>query len=326
MKSRYTQLSVAERELIRRLTTQKKSPAAIARVLGKHRSTICREIKRNTNQAGIYYEKHAQTFMLRRRLNAKAPYRRIDCDYMLQSYIERLLKASFSPEQIAGYMRRSNHSQRLCHKSIYSWIHREWRSRRSYLRFKGRPRVQYGMCKRLWQPHKRHISTRPHIVEKRARVGDWEADLVHGTRDDSRHSLLTINERTSGFVIIRKLTTLNPLVVAYRFAEALKDLPVHTITCDNGFEFAQHKRVEKLLGCQVYFTDTHSPQQRGSNENLNGLLREFFPKGTSMAHVSQYDATVAATTLNRRPRKRLGYDCPRNIFAQLTGASHYLVR
>jgi IS30 family transposase len=322
----YTHLRISEREIIRKLLAQKRRPADIARLLGKHRGTICRELKRNTNEAGIYYEVHANRFMLNRRLAAKARYRRIDRDYMLQEYVERLLKASFSPEQIAGYMRRSSHPQRLCHKSIYSWIHREWRTRRSYLRFKGRPRIQYGMCKRLWQPHKRHISARPRIVEKRARVGDWEADLVHGTRDDSRHSLLTINERASGFLIVRKLTTLNPLVVAYKFADALKDLPVHTITCDNGFEFAQHKRIEKLLGCQVYFTDTHSPQQRGSNENLNGLLREFFPKGTSMAHVSQYDATVAATTLNRRPRKRLRYNCPRDVFAELTGASHYLVR
>jgi len=295
-------------------------------VLGKHRSTIIREIKRNTNAAGIYYEKHAQTFMLRRRLAAKAPYRRIDRDPMLQRYVEDLLQKTLSPEQITGYMRRSGHTQPLCHKTIYSWVHRAWRTRRVYLRFKGRPRVQYGMCKRLWQPHKRHISARPRIIEKRVRVGDWEADLVHGTRDDSRHSLLTINERVSGFCIIQKLTTLNPLVVAHVFAAALKGLPVHTITCDNGFEFAQHKRIEKLLGCQVYFTDTHSPQQRGSNENLNGLIREFFPKGASMAHVRQIDATQVATILNRRPRKRLDYDCPRNVFAEMTGASYYLVR
>lgn len=326
MKTRYTHITLAERELIRRLYTQGKCPAKIARVLGKHRSTIWREIKRNTNAAGIYYEKHAQAFMLKRRLDAKASWRRIDRDYMLQQYVEDLLKRGFSPEQIAGYMRRSHHAQKICHKSIYTWIHRRWQSRKSYLRFKGRPRVPYGQHKRLWQPHKRHISIRPRIVDKRLRVGDWEADLVHGTKDDSRHSLLTINERKTGFVIIRKLTTLNPLVVAYMFKDALRDLPVHTITCDNGFEFAQHKRIEKLLNCHVYFTNTHSPQERGSNENLNGLLREYFPRGLSMAHVSQQDATDAATALNRRPRKRLGYECPRDVFADLTGASHYIVR
>ena len=312
--------------MIRRLLAQKKTPASIALLLGKHRGTICREIKRNTNASHIYYERHAQSFMLRRRLAAKERFRRIDSDYMLEGYVENLLKKSLSPEQVAGYMRRQKHTQQLCHKTIYAWVHRRWTSRKAYLRFKGRPRVPYGQHKRLWQPHRRHISDRPRIVEKRLRVGDWEADLVHGTRDDSRHCILTLNERTTGFAIARKLRTLNPLAVSYIMAEALRDLPVKTITCDNGFEFGQHKTIEKLLKCQVYFTDTHSPQQRGSNENFNGLLREFFPKGTSLAHVTQLDVTQAVTTLNRRPRKRLGYDCPRNVFAERTDASYFLVR
>ena len=201
---------------------------------------------------------------------------------MLETYVENLLKKTLSPEQIAGYMRRSGHTQALCHKTIYAWVHRRWSSRKAYLRFKGRPRVQYGQHKRLWQPHRRHISDRPRIVDRRLRVGDWEADLVHGIRDDSRHCILTLNERMTGFAIARKLRTLNPLAVSYIMADALRDLPVKTITCDNGFEFGQHKTIEKLLKCEVYFTDTHSPQQRGSNENFNGLLREFFPKGTSL--------------------------------------------
>jgi IS30 family transposase len=326
MGARYAHISFADRTVIRALKARKYSCAAIARTLGKHRSTITRELKRNTNQAGIYFEKHANAFMLARRRAAKVPYRRIDRDYMLEAKIEEMLKNQYSPEQIAGYMRRAGLSYRVSHKTIYSWVHRKWQTRRAYLRFKGRPRVPYGQHKRLWQPHRRHITQRPRVVEKRLRVGDWEVDLVHGVRDDSRHSLLTLNERRSGFCIIRKLKTLNPIVVAHVIADALKDLPAHTLTCDNGFEFGQHRRIEKLVGCKVYFTDTHSPQQRGSNENLNGLLREFFPKGTSLIHVNQYDATRAATILNRRPRKRFAYDCPRNVFAELTGASHYLVR
>ena len=246
----------------------------------RHRAAVdfeqeigCRPVrKRQPEQAGIYYERHTHAFMRARRLAAKAQDRIIDTDPQMTVYVEHLLRSTLSPEQIVGYMRRSSHERTLCHKTIYRWIHREWRTRRAYLRFKGRPRIPYGMCKRAWQPHKRHITEWPAIVE------------------------------------------------------ALKDLPVRTITCDNGIEFAQHKRIERLLGCRVYFTDTHSPQQRGSNENLNGLIREFFPKGSSMAHVTQYDATMVATVLNRRPRKRLGYDCPRNVFAELTGASFYLVR
>jgi IS30 family transposase len=322
----YSHISFADRTVIRALKARKYSRAEMARMLGKHRSTICRELKRNTNQAGIYYEGHANAFMLARRRAAKALFRRIDRDPMLEAKIEGLLKRHYSPEQIAGYMRRAGYTYRTCHKTIYAWAHRKWQTRKAYLRFKGRPRVPYGQHKRLWQPHRRHISDRPRLVDRRLRVGDWEVDLVHGVRDDSRHSLLTLNERKSGFCIVRKLTTLNPIVVAHVIADALRELPVHTITCDNGFEFGQHRRIEKLVGCKVYFTDTHSPQQRGSNENLNGLLREFFPKGTSLIRVSQYDATVAATALNRRPRKRLGYECPRNVFAELTGASHYLVR
>ena len=256
MKSRYTHLTLAEREIIRKLRTLRRRPAYIARVLGKHRSTICREIKRNTKHAqGIYLEKIAQSCVRDRRLAAKARFRRIDRDYMLQGQVEDLLKnRTLSPEQVAGYMRRSGHSQALCHKTIKRWIHRQWRTRREYLRFKGRPRTPYGLTKIVWQPHKRHISERPRIVEKRLRVGDWEADLVHGTRDDSNHCILTLNDRVAGFGIGRKLRGTASLPVAYRIAEALKDLPVHTITCDNGIEFAQHKSIEKFLGCRVYFT------------------------------------------------------------------------
>lgn len=322
----FAHLTLAQREVIRRLMGQKYSDAAIARILGKHRSTVSREIKRNTNEGGIYYEKHAQTRMLRRRKAAKAPQIIIDNDLQMEMDVEKLLKAHLSPEQIAGYMRRSGYSRKICHKTIYAWVHRKWQSRKAYLRFNGRPRVPYGGRKTSWQPHKRHISERPPIVEKRRRAGDWEGDLVHGTQDNSRHALLTLNDRASGFCIIRKITTLNSYMVAHLIEIALRGLPVHTITFDNGFEFSQHQTIEKLRKCKVYFTDTHSPEQRGSNENLNGLIREFFPKGRSLAHVTQLHATLVAADLNRRPRKRFGYECPRRIFANMTGLSQYLLR
>jgi IS30 family transposase len=308
------------------MRSQRCSYATVARVLGKSRVTVWREVRRNTNAAGIYYEVHAQTKMRERRREAKAPYRIIENDLQLESWVERMLKFHFSPEQIAGYMRRTNQSRPLCPKTIYSWVHRRWQSRKAYLRFKGRPRIPYGARKRAWQPHKRHISERPAIVRRRLRVGDWEADLVHGTRDDSRHALLTLNDRASGFCIIRKVTTYNPVVIAYMMVNALKGLPCETITCDNGIEFAYHRTIEKRLGCHVYFADPYSPQQRGSNENLNGLLREFFPKGVSLSQVTQLHATEAAIALNRRPRKRFGYDCPRQLFAAKSGLSPHFSR
>jgi IS30 family transposase len=301
-------------------------PAEIARVLGKHRSTVLRELKRNTNAVGIYYEVHANNIALRRRAATKAVSRVIDNDPQLEMQIERLFKSSLSPEQIAGYMQRAGHIRRLCHQTIYNWVHRRWQSRKAYLRFKGRPRVPYGAGKNFWHPHKRHISERPAVVEKRRRVGDWEGDLVHGIRDDSRHALLTLVDRASGFGIMWKIRTLYPHLIAHIVEIALRGLPVRTITFDNGIEFGHHRTMERLLKCQVFFTDSHHPEQRGSNENFNGLVREFFPKGTSLAHVTQEDATRVATILNRRPRKRLGYECPRNVFAAMSQLNPYLFR
>ena len=274
---------------------QKCSCAAIAHVLGKSRATVCREIKRNT-VGGIYYEKFANNRMLRRRKAAKASKVIIDNDIQMEMYVENLLKAHLSPEQIAGYMRRSGYARPVCHKTIYSWVHRRWQSRKAYLRFKGRPRLPYGAGKTFWHPHKRHISQRPLIADKRERVGDWEGDLVHGTKDDSRHALLTLNDRASGLVVIWKINTLYPRSVAHIIEIALRRLPVHTITFDNGIEFGHYKTIEKLLKCKVYFTDVNSPQQRGSNENLNGLIREFFPKGESLGERLQKDINKAVRT------------------------------
>lgn len=250
----------------------------------------------------------------------------IDNDLQLEATIEKLLQRSLSPEQVAGYLRRNGYSRPLCHQTIYDWIHRRWQSRKAYLRFKGRPRVPYGAGKDFWNPHKRHISERPRIVANRRRAGDWEGDLVHGVKDDSRHALLTLVDRASGFGIIWKVRTLYPNIIARTVAIALHGLPVHTITFDNGIEFGHHKAIEKLLNCTVYFTDANSPQQRGSNEHFNGLVREFFPKGTSLSHVTQERATYIATILNRRPRKRLGYECPREVFSAMSGLSPYTVR
>lgn len=320
-RARYSHLTLEERGIIRRMLKGKHSVAVIARTLGKHRSTIAREIKRNTNEGGIYVESHAQGRMKRRRKAAKAPSLIIENDLGMQDYIEDFLKQRLSPEQIVGWMRRSeySHSRSVCQRTIYDWVHRDWQKRKHLLRFKGRPRVPYGGRKTMWQPKKRHISERPTIVAKRQRVGDWEGDLVHGTKDDSRHCLLTINDRASGYVIIKKIQTLYPNVVARVIEIALRGLPVHTITFDNGIEFGHHKTIEKLLKCQVYFTDTNSPQQRGSNENLNGLVREYFPKSKSLKHVNQVAASLVALSLNRRPRKRLGYRSPARVFAEMTG-------
>lgn len=296
---------------------RKYSAAQIARTLGKHRSTVCREFKRNTDPGTYYYEQHAQAKAGRRRKAAKAKSLIIENNPALEQYILDRFAQRFSPEQIVGWMKVSTYWYPVSQRTIYRWIHRDWQARKKLLRFAGRPRVPYGARKEYWQPHKRHISIRPAVVTRKRRVGDWEADLVHGTKDDSRHCLLTINDRLTGDLIIRKLQTLKPAMVAQHFKVALKGLPVHTITVDNGIEFGHHKTIEKLLKCKVFFTDVRSPQQRGANENTNGLLRQYFPKGKSLKHVTQLHASLVAIELNRRPRKRLGFHTPARVFAAL---------
>lgn len=325
-RARYTQLTIAERQVIRQLRAQNRRMREIADILKWPRSTIYREVRRNKNAGDQYYEVHAQTLLRKRRLDARTRFRIIDNDLTLEAYVEKLLRFGLSPEQIAGYMRRSHHERTMSYRTMCRWIRRAWVARKTLLRFRGKPRALYGSRKNAWDPNKRHISERPRSVQKRDRVGDWEADLVHGTQDDSRHCLLTLNDRATGFCIIRKITAIDSTFVAGAIINALAELPVRTITCDNGFEFGRHKFLERKLKCRVYFTDVNSPQQRGSNENLNGLVRQFFPKGRSMRHVTQSQATEAATRLNGRPRKRFGYVAPRRLFAAQTGRSTYFIR
>jgi IS30 family transposase len=298
---------------------RKCSAAAIALTLGKHRSTICRELKRNTDPGTYYYERHAQAKARRRRKAAKAKSLMIENNPDLERFLLGRFAQRHSPEQIVGRMRVTEYWYQVCQRTIYRWVHRDWQGRKNLLRFQGRPRVPYGERKNFWQPHKRHISERPRVVERKRRVGDWEADLVHGTKDDSRHCLLTINDRMTNDVIIRKIQTLKPAIVARHFEIALRGLPVHTITVDNGIEFGHHKTIEKLLKCKVYFTDPNSPQQRGANENINGLIRQYFPKGKSLKHVTQLEASLVALDLNRRPRKRLNFHTPARVFAKYSG-------
>ena len=325
-RKRFQQLTFNERGIICRMMTNKARVREIARVLGKSRSTIFRELRRNRNAAGLYIEDHAQSFLRKRRLNARSKFRTIENDIFLERQAEGLLKYGLSPDQIAGHLQRDRQGHAVSRSTLYRWVHRNWQSRKALLRFRGKVRAPYGSKRDAWDPNKRHISTRPALVEKRERVGDWEADLVHGTQDDSQHSLLTLNDRATGFCLIIKLSSLSSDVCASAIIRALEGLPVKTITCDNGWEFGRHQRIERVLGCCVYFTDVNSPQQRGSNENLNGLLRQFFPKGRSMKHVTQLHATEAARKLNGRPRKRYGYQSPRQLFAAMTGKSKLFSR
>jgi len=325
-RKRYKQLTEYERGIIRRMFSQNVRIREIARVVEKDRSTIFRELGRNRNAGGLYNEHHAQSSLKRRRINARAKLRIIENDILLEKQVEDLMKYGLSPDQIAGWMARHRQRRRVARSTVYRWIRRLWQSRKALLRTRGKVRATYGSKKDSWDLNKRHIRERPALVEKRERVGDWEADLVHGSQDDSNHCILSLVDRATGFCILRKLTSLASEVCAAVIIRALEGLPAKTITCDNGWEFGRHQRIERSLGCRVYFTDVHSPQQRGSNENLNGLLRQYFPKGKSLKHVTQVQLNEIARRLNGRPRKRFGYASPRELFASMTGKSRLFSR
>jgi transposase, IS30 family len=326
LKPCYTQLSSEDRYLIRKLLSQRFSVRKIATILEKHRSTVFREIRRNTNARGVYDPVHAQGFLGQRRLAARAKFRKIENDPQFEMNLIELLKSDWSPEEIVGRKKLLGIPFPVCFKTIYAWAHRGWQQRKLLLRQQGRHRLAFGERKSAWEPEKRHITERPKNVEKRSRAGDWEGDLVHGTQDDSRHAFLTLVDRASGANVMRKVQTLKPRIMAEIVRLALKGRPAHTITFDNGIEFAHHKTMEKTTGSKVYFTDVRSPQQRGSNENFNGLLRQYYPKGQSLRHVTQEQVDELSDRLNSRPRKRLGFRTPREVFAELAGVSKYTLK
>jgi transposase, IS30 family len=327
LKRRYTQLSSEDRFVIRKLLSQRFSVRKIAAILEKHRSTVFREIRRNTNARGVYDPLHAQGFLRERRLDARSKFRKIENDPQFEMNLVALLKEDHSPEQIVGRKKLLGLPFPVCFKTIYAWVHRGWQQRKLLLHFQGRHRLARGERKNAWEPEKRHITERPKNVEKRTRAGDWEGDLVHGSQDDSRHAILTLVDRASGVNVMRKVQTLKPRVIAEIVRLALKGRPVHTITFDNGVEFAHHKTMEKTTGSKVYFTDVRSPQQRGSNENFNGLLRRpYYPKGESLRHITQEHVDGVSDRLNSRPRKRLGFRTPREVFAELAGVSKYTLK
>jgi transposase, IS30 family len=304
-----------EREILYRLLRAKKSKAEIAELMGRSRSTIYREIERNTGGRG-YRPKQAQR---------KAEERRLPCrreprmnDRTLRSSVTRLLKKAWSPDQIAKRLRREHPrtpGKYVSHQTIYTWIAREAPELRAHLRRRG---------KRRSGPEKRGqlvgcvgIGGRPKAVDSRRRFGDWEGDTV--VSPGRRSGVVTMVDRKSGYVRIRKTASLKATATRRAARRSLGDLPEslrRTMTLDNGKEFAEHRQLAEELGLDIYFAKPYASWQRGTNEHTNGLLRQFFPKKTDFARISHHAVARAEKLLNERPRKRLGYRTPQEVLAK----------
>ena len=290
---------------------------AIARDLDRAPSTISREIGRNRcNDAG--YRAFKACHRTRGRRSRSRRNARVTAEQW--RIVERYLRLDWSPEQVSGFL-RAERIIRISHETIYVHIWRDkaaggdlWRHLRQATK---KRRKRYGAYdSRGRVAGKRHISERPPEVETRSELGHWEIDTVMGT-DRARHSVVTIVERATGYVVMGKLERHRAADATARCIQLIgrHEGRVATITADNGTEFHSYRDIEAATGVEFYFATPHHAWERGTNENTNGLIRQYLPRRTSFASVTQADCDTIAAKLNSRPRKRLGYKTPEECYA-----------
>lgn len=293
-----------------------------AKELGMRKSSVTREVARNKGEDGRYTGAMAHKRHLTRRRQAKIPSLKIQNDPSLRRYIRRRLAKRDSPEQIAGRISRKRSCQYISHESIYTWIFNQAPALKKQLRRigkKGKYRRRRGTKKREKTREEgkiKRIDTRPAIVETRERLGDWEGDTIIGK---NRHKRLITNvERKSGYSLITKLDVVTMETMHNTLRKRFGAIPKkkrHTYTYDNGTELGKEDEgLEKKIGMAVYRAYPYHSWERGSNENLNGLVRDFFPKGTDFATITDREVKRVERNLNHRPRKRLGYLTPHEVF------------
>ena len=316
---KYQQLNAQERSVLAALRRVGLNQSEIAHELGRHRSTVSRELKRNCapydggyRSRRAHQRAHARRYRSRRNSHfVRAQWQRV----------EELLRRKWSPEQVSGYLAVERELS-ISHETIYRHVWRDWQAggtlhahlrgarkqcRKRYGRYDSRGRLA----------GKRMIGERPVVVERRSRIGDWEIDTVMGeSLGESSDCILTLVERKTGYVLIGKLKARTAAEANRALLDLLARHPgrVKTITADNGTEFHWYARVEAVSPVKFYFATPHHSWERGTNENTNGLIRQYLPKGQTMKKVTQSKCDQIATQLNNRPRKRHGYKTPLQCF------------
>jgi transposase, IS30 family len=314
----YHQLTQEERYLITAQRMCGRSAAQIARALSRHRSTIGRELRRNvTHHDGDYRAEKAHSYAVARRRRCR---RRPHFSAEDLAQVARLVRRKWSAEQISGVLKKRG-TLRISHETIYRrirWDKRAggdlWRHTRIMSKC-GRKRYRSHDSRGVL-PGKRPIGDRPAEVEARQRIGHWEGDTVIGS--DLRHCVLTLVERKTGYAIIKKLAARNTEQVTRAATRAIRRhcRRFKTLTLDNGTEFHDYAVLEERFPVKVYFATPYHSWERGSNENFNGLVRQYLPKGMCMSTVTQTQCDHIADDLNHRPRKRHGFDTPAALYHQ----------
>ena len=318
------QLTALERERIAIWLQMGVPIAEIARRLGRHPSTIFRELKRNSVRPR-YAHRPTYRAIAAQQLSEQRRHQRRTRKLQrpeLRQYVEERLQKCWSPDEIAGRRRLdcAERRQWISHQTIYNWLVEDDHARR-FRPFLRRFRVR----RRRQRSHSTAsaIANRPEVIERRERVGDWEGDTIVGARRSG--AMVSLVERRTGYVVLAKVQQLLSTTVERTIRRRLRPLPKsqrRSITFDNGSEFAQHARLAKALGLEVYFAQPHSPWQRGTNEHTNGLVRQFLPKGTCFRDLTHPAVAQLQSLLNERPRKRLGYQTPKEAFEN---ASHAIL-
>lgn len=317
-------LTLSEREEISRGIALQRSIRAIARLLGRSASTVSREIRRH----GGYARYRAAAADKRAWANARRPKRcKLAHSPRLRRVVAAKLKLNWSPEQIAGWLKRTypgNEAYQVSHETIYRSLFVQARGvlKKELLRHLRRKQIAMRRPRHAKEPSARgrikdaiSIRERPASAEARAVPGHWEGDLLFGSHGSS---IVTLVERQSRYVMLAKVARKDTQTVVAALIKQAKTLPnelYKSLTWDRGKELADHRRFTLATDIAVYFCDPQSPWQRGSNENTNGLLRQYFPKGIDLSLYSQAQLNKVARQLNERPRKTLQFKSPAEIFS-----------
>lgn len=318
-----THLTLSERGKIQVLHKQNMTKTQIARELGRHPATISRELRRNSTKNGYDCDR-AQEMYFQRRKDCR-PACRLDYPPLRNYVITKIRDEEWTPEEIAGRLPIDfpcDTAMRISHEAIYQAIYN--RTELNFLitflpqaRPKRRKKGQGKSRRGPSIPNRTGIEKRPPAVELRSEHGHWEGDTIVGRNQDG--FAVTLVERKSRLLHAVKTETKKADEVADAVIETLLDRPaswLKTITFDNGTEFAAHERMSVTLGISVYFADPYSAYQRGTNENTNGLIRRYLPKGKSFKDLTQQQLDLIVEQLNNRPRKCLGYRTPNEVFNQ----------
>ena len=317
----YRHLTQAERYQIAILKKAGHQQITIALLMNRSPSTISRELQRNHGQRG-YRPKQAHAFsQARMRACENGP--RIAA--ATWAVVETKLAETWSPEQISGHLKAKGRAS-ASHEAIYQRIYADKRrggTLHRTLRCQKARRKRYGGRERRGTiPNQVSIEQRPAIANDRLRFGDWEGDLVIGA--GHRQALVTLNERVSRYTLMAHVPAKTAAVVSNAIITLLTPFAacVHTLTTDNGKEFTEHERIAKTLNADFYFAHPYASWERGANENMNGLIRQFFPKKMCFTSITQRDVALAMHRLNHRPRKCLGFKTPHEVFMQQLHSRH----